>query len=59
MWARRNCNFATNPGANSCLDGGCNGGLLCDPVTGTGVPRLLWPSSIWVQAEPTSMMVAY
>jgi len=38
IWARRNCNFASNPGANSCLDGGCNGGLLCDPHTGTGVP---------------------
>ncbi|PFH53478.1 hypothetical protein AMATHDRAFT_45363 [Amanita thiersii Skay4041] len=35
IWARRNCNFSTNPGPNSCLDGGCNGGLVC---TGTGVP---------------------
>jgi len=38
IWARRNCNFSTNPGPNSCLTGGCNGGLLCDPHTGTGVP---------------------
>ncbi|KAF9485657.1 thaumatin-like protein [Pholiota conissans] len=38
IWGRRNCNFATNPGPNSCLDGGCNGGLACDPRTGTGVP---------------------
>ncbi|KIO32727.1 hypothetical protein M407DRAFT_13891 [Tulasnella calospora MUT 4182] len=38
IWGRRNCNFATNPGPNSCLDGGCNGGLLCDSRTGTGVP---------------------
>ncbi|KAF9466896.1 Osmotin thaumatin-like protein [Collybia nuda] len=38
IWGRRNCNFSTNPGPNSCLDGGCNGGLLCDPHTGTGVP---------------------
>ncbi|KAG8741801.1 hypothetical protein FRC10_002400 [Ceratobasidium sp. 414] len=38
IWARRNCNFATNPGPNSCADGGCNGGLKCDPHTGTGVP---------------------
>ncbi|KAF8878090.1 thaumatin-like protein [Infundibulicybe gibba] len=38
IWARRNCDFSTNPGPNSCLDGGCNGGLLCDPHTGTGVP---------------------
>ncbi|KAF8909632.1 thaumatin-like protein [Gymnopilus junonius] len=38
IWARRDCDFSTNPGPNSCLDGGCNGGLLCDPHTGTGVP---------------------
>ncbi|KAJ7234655.1 thaumatin [Mycena rebaudengoi] len=38
IWARRNCNFSVNPGPNSCLDGGCNGGLVCDPITGTGVP---------------------
>ncbi|KAJ7093873.1 thaumatin-like protein [Mycena belliarum] len=38
IWARRNCDFSNNPGPNSCLDGGCNGGLLCDPNTGTGVP---------------------
>jgi len=38
IWGRRNCNFATNPGPNSCLTGGCNGGLVCDPHTGTGVP---------------------
>lgn len=25
---RRSCNFTTNPGPNSCLDGGCNGGIL-------------------------------
>ncbi|KAF8257560.1 thaumatin [Lactarius quietus] len=38
IWGRRDCNFTTNPGANSCLDGGCPGGLLCtesgqSPVT--------------------------
>ncbi|KAJ3769729.1 thaumatin [Lentinula raphanica] len=38
IWGRRDCDFTTNPGPNSCLDGGCNGGLVCDPVTGTGVP---------------------
>lgn len=38
IWARSNCDFSTNPGPNSCLAGGCNGGLLCDPHTGTGVP---------------------
>ncbi|KAJ6502161.1 thaumatin [Mycena sanguinolenta] len=38
IWGRRNCNFSVNPGPNSCLDGGCNGGLLCDVNTGTGVP---------------------
>jgi len=38
IWGRRNCDFSANPGPNSCLDGGCNGGLQCDPHTGTGVP---------------------
>ncbi|KAJ7443980.1 Osmotin thaumatin-like protein [Mycena galericulata] len=38
VWGRRDCDFSTNPGPNSCIDGGCNGGLLCDPNTGTGVP---------------------
>ncbi|KAJ7729164.1 thaumatin [Mycena metata] len=38
VWGRRNCDFSKNPGPNSCLDGGCNGGLECDPTTGTGVP---------------------
>ncbi|KAH9978722.1 thaumatin-like protein [Lactifluus volemus] len=38
VWGRRGCDFTTNPGPNSCLDGGCNGGLLCDASTGTGVP---------------------
>ncbi|EIW74285.1 thaumatin-like protein [Coniophora puteana RWD-64-598 SS2] len=35
IWARRDCDFSTNPGPNSCLDGGCNGGLVC---TDPGVP---------------------
>lgn len=38
IWGRRDCDFSTNPGPNSCLDGGCNGGLECDPNTGSGVP---------------------
>jgi len=38
IWGRRDCDFSTNPGPNSCVDGGCNGGLECDPHTGTGVP---------------------
>jgi len=39
IWGRRDCDFSTGtPGPNSCLDGGCNGGLVCDPKTGTGVP---------------------
>ncbi|KAF8178150.1 thaumatin [Mycena galopus ATCC 62051] len=38
VWGRRDCDFSVNPGATSCIDGGCNGGLLCDPTTGTGVP---------------------
>ena len=35
---RRNCNFSSNAGTNGCLDGGCNGGLQCDPHTGTVRP---------------------
>ncbi|KAI0049523.1 Osmotin, thaumatin-like protein [Auriscalpium vulgare] len=38
IWGRRDCNFTLAPGPYSCLTGGCNGGLLCDPSTGTGVP---------------------
>ncbi|KAB5587409.1 putative effector protein/PR5 protein [Ceratobasidium theobromae] len=38
IWGRRNCDFSNNPGPNSCTDGGCNGGLQCDPRSGTGVP---------------------
>ncbi|KAF8477825.1 thaumatin family-domain-containing protein [Russula ochroleuca] len=38
IWGRRNCNFTTNNGPTSCLDGGCNGGLQCDPHSGTGTP---------------------
>ncbi|EIW57348.1 thaumatin-like protein [Trametes versicolor FP-101664 SS1] len=39
IWGRRDCDFSTGtPGPNQCLDGGCNGGLECDPHTGTGVP---------------------
>ncbi|KAL5520927.1 hypothetical protein ACEPAF_2930 [Sanghuangporus sanghuang] len=40
IWSqgRRDCDFTVNPGPNSCLTGGCNGGLLCDATTGTGVP---------------------
>lgn len=35
IWGRTECNFSVNPGPNSCATGGCNGGLLCDPSTGT------------------------
>ncbi|OJT04826.1 Thaumatin-like protein 1 [Trametes pubescens] len=39
IWGRRDCDFSTGtPGPTQCLDGGCNGGLECDPHTGTGVP---------------------
>ncbi|KAI0768096.1 Osmotin thaumatin-like protein [Trametes elegans] len=39
IWGRRGCDFSTStPGPTQCLDGGCNGGLECDPHTGTGVP---------------------
>jgi hypothetical protein len=32
---RRNCDFSDNSGPNSCIDGGCNGGLECDKSTST------------------------
>ncbi|KAF8630526.1 hypothetical protein AX17_005403, partial [Amanita inopinata Kibby_2008] len=35
IWGRRACDFSSGSGPDSCVDGGCNGGLLC---TGTGVP---------------------
>jgi hypothetical protein len=35
IWARRNCDFSNPNGATACLDGGCNGGLVCDSHTGT------------------------
>ncbi|KAH9888762.1 thaumatin family-domain-containing protein [Cubamyces lactineus] len=39
IWSRRDCDFdVPNPGPASCLDGGCIGGLVCDPEIGTGVP---------------------
>ncbi|KAJ6475515.1 Osmotin thaumatin-like protein [Mycena sanguinolenta] len=38
IWGRLDYDFSTNPGPSSCLDGGCNGGLVCDVNTGTGVP---------------------
>ncbi|KAH9846701.1 thaumatin family-domain-containing protein [Lenzites betulinus] len=37
IWGRRDCDFTITSGP-TCLDGWCNGGLLCDPSTGTGVP---------------------
>lgn len=50
IWGRRGCDFSTNPGPNSCLTGGCNGGLECDKQTGTGVP----PTTVaeWTLANP-------
>ncbi|KAJ3492257.1 hypothetical protein NLI96_g154 [Meripilus lineatus] len=38
IWARRNCNFNDPNPATQCSSGGCNGGLVCDARTGTGVP---------------------
>ncbi|KAI5115046.1 hypothetical protein M0805_001994 [Coniferiporia weirii] len=38
LQGRRDCDFSVNPGPNSCATGGCNGGLLCDNMTGTGIP---------------------
>lgn len=38
IWGRRNCDFSKGTGPDSCLSGGCNGGLKCATVGGTGVP---------------------
>lgn len=39
IWARTGCDFTISvPGAQQCETGGCNGGLLCDANTGTGLP---------------------
>ncbi|EJD50424.1 Osmotin, thaumatin-like protein [Auricularia subglabra TFB-10046 SS5] len=39
IWGRTGCNFNNGlPGPLQCQTGGCNGGLLCDPASGTGVP---------------------
>ncbi|KAJ6546208.1 thaumatin-like protein [Mycena vulgaris] len=38
IWGRTKCDFSGVAGANSCATGGCNGGLLCDAHSGTGVP---------------------
>lgn len=37
IWGRRDCDFKKQ-GALACATGSCNGGLLCDKKTGTGVP---------------------
>lgn len=39
--ARRNCNFNDPNPATQCADGGCNGGLVCDPHTGTVRTKLI------------------
>ncbi|KAJ3982034.1 thaumatin [Lentinula detonsa] len=38
IWGRTECDFTTVQGPTSCATGGCNGGLVCDASTGTGVP---------------------
>ncbi|KIK58552.1 hypothetical protein GYMLUDRAFT_45181 [Collybiopsis luxurians FD-317 M1] len=38
IWARTDCDFSSVQGPTSCATGGCNGGLVCDASTGTGVP---------------------
>ncbi|KAM0756681.1 Osmotin thaumatin-like protein [Meredithblackwellia eburnea MCA 4105] len=43
IWPRRDCDFSSGSTVPSaCLTGGCNGGLQCDKIGGTGVP----PSNI-------------
>ncbi|KAM5538515.1 hypothetical protein V8D89_007848 [Ganoderma adspersum] len=39
IWGRTGCDFSKGaPGPTQCLTGGCNGGLKCDPNSGTPVP---------------------
>ncbi|POY72472.1 hypothetical protein BMF94_4298 [Rhodotorula taiwanensis] len=40
IWPRTDCDFSdsSKPGSLQCATGACNGGLECDPKTGTGVP---------------------
>ncbi|KAL5476662.1 hypothetical protein ACEPAI_2848 [Sanghuangporus weigelae] len=39
IWGRTGCDFSKDEtGPGSCITGGCNGGLLCDPHTGIGAP---------------------
>nr|VWO99778.1 Phosphate:H symporter (Phosphate:H symporter, variant) [Ganoderma boninense] len=36
IWGRTGCDFSNGaPGPNQCVTGGCNGGLKCDPKSGT------------------------
>ncbi|KAF6745685.1 Osmotin thaumatin-like protein [Ephemerocybe angulata] len=41
IWVIIICEQSLKPGASSCLTGGCAGGLLCDPDTGTCGPVTL------------------
>ncbi|KAI5116443.1 hypothetical protein M0805_008630 [Coniferiporia weirii] len=38
---KKGLHFGVNPGPNSCATGGCNGGLLCDDMTDTGLPPVM------------------
>ncbi|KAJ3481309.1 hypothetical protein NLI96_g7750 [Meripilus lineatus] len=38
IWGRRGCNFADPAPGTQCPSGGCNGGLICNPVDGSGIP---------------------
>ncbi|KZW00524.1 Osmotin, thaumatin-like protein [Exidia glandulosa HHB12029] len=57
IWGRTECDFSTSgTGPTQCATGGCNGGLLCDPTTGTGVP----PASLaeWTLGDTDSYDVS-
>ena len=53
---RRDCDFSKGtPGPTQCASGGCNGGLQCDPQSGTvrhSRPRPLAPMSAAANASP-------
>jgi hypothetical protein len=55
IWGRRNCDFSTNPGPNSCLDGGLLGisanlssvsPIMQDATEGFSATRILEPVSV-------------
>ncbi|KAI0710074.1 thaumatin-like protein [Earliella scabrosa] len=60
IWGRRDCDFSQGPpGPTQCASGGCNGGLECDPSTGTGVPPVtLAEFTLGINGQPDNYDVS-